>query len=182
MARVLMNRGSSGGDRREGAMKVQQIMTRVVRVCRPEDALNTASQMMWESDCGCIPVVSANGDGRVIGMLTDRDICMAAYTQGRRLMDIPAATAMSREVLTCSADDDLKQAEELMREKQVRRLPVVDEGGRLQGIISLNDIAREFDRERKKAGRKQVQAAELAGTLAGVCRQRPTKPAAAIAA
>jgi CBS domain-containing protein len=163
-------------------MKVQEIMTRSVRVCRPDDMLNVAAQLMWEHDCGCVPVVSTDGDGKIIGMLTDRDICMAAYTQGRRLAEIPVNTAMSSEIVACAADDDLKDAEELMGNRQIRRLPVVDTNGRLQGIVSLNDLAREFDRERKKAGRKQVQAVELAGTLAGVCRRRPARQTTAFAA
>src|SRR5271157_6296237 len=112
-------------------MKVGELMTRKVKACRPEDMLNTAAQLMWENDCGCLPVVSANGDGKVLGMLTDRDICMAAYTQGRRLFEMPVATAMSHRLIACLVGDDLKTVEELMHESHIGRMPVVDEHYRL---------------------------------------------------
>ena len=60
-------------------MKVEQLMTRAVKVCAESDMLNRAAQLMWETDCGCIPVISADGDGKVVGVVTDRDIAMAAY-------------------------------------------------------------------------------------------------------
>jgi len=70
-------------------MKVEQLMTREVKVCTESDTINRAAQLMWESDCGCIPVISANGDGKVVGMLTGRDITMAAYIRGKQLLAIP---------------------------------------------------------------------------------------------
>ena len=80
-------------------MKVSDLMTREVRTCHQHDSLNRAAQLMWENDCGAVPVVDS--DLKVIGMLTDRDICMAAYTQGKRLDEIPVVTAMSRQVVRC---------------------------------------------------------------------------------
>jgi CBS domain-containing protein len=65
-------------------MRVEQLMTREVKVCTEADTLNRAAQLMWDSDCGCIPMISAHGDGGLIGVVTDRDIAMAAYTQGNR--------------------------------------------------------------------------------------------------
>jgi CBS domain-containing protein len=156
-------------------MKVEQLMTRTVKACSPDDTLNRAAQLMWEGDCGCLPVVSTDGDGRVIGVITDRDICMAAYTQGRRLSEIPVASAMAREVIACRPSDGVSQAEALMRDHQVRRLPVVDGAGRLVGILSLNDIAREAQREATGAGRKEVTQADVAETLAQVCRPRASR-------
>jgi CBS domain-containing protein len=150
-------------------MKVEQLMTRTVKVCRDSDTLNRAAQLMWESDCGFIPVISADGDGRIVGVITDRDIAIAAYTQGRDLAAIPVTTAMARKVLTCKASDGISQAEALMRDSQVRRLPVLDEKGNLVGVISLNDIAREAQREARSGGRAEVTEQAVAETLAAVC-------------
>jgi CBS domain-containing protein len=97
-------------------------------------------RIMWESDCGCVPVVEC--DGTVVGMITDRDICMAAYTQGRRLTHMTVEGAASKNLVTIGKDESLRRAEELMRDAQVRRLLVVDSAGRLVGLLSLADLAR----------------------------------------
>jgi len=153
-------------------MKVEQLMTRAVKVCAESDMLNRAAQLMWETDCGCIPVISANGDGKVVGLVTDRDIAMAAYTQGRQLLAIPVTEAMARKVIACNANDGVSQAEALMRENQVRRLPVLDRDEHLVGILSLNDVAREALREASKGKRAEVAEDAVAETLAAVCRPR----------
>ena len=80
-------------------MKVEQLMTRELSVCTVADTLNRAAELMWESDCGCILVIGANGDGQAVGVVTDRDIAMAAYTQGKELAAIPVATAMAHNVI-----------------------------------------------------------------------------------
>ncbi|MDO8431013.1 MAG: CBS domain-containing protein [Candidatus Binatus sp.] len=153
-------------------MKVEQLMKREVKVCTEGDTLNRAAELMWESDCGCIPVISANGDGRVIGVVTDRDIAIAAYTQGKQLWAIPVGAAMARKVITCHANDGISQAEALMRDSQVRRLPVVDQNEHLVGILSLNDIAREAQREAATGKRAEVAGESVAETLAFVCQPR----------
>ena len=153
-------------------MKVEQLMKREVKVCAETDTLNRAAELMWESDCGCIPVVSANGDGALIGVVTDRDIAMAAYTQGRQLWAIPVGTAMARKVITCHASDGISQAEALMRDNQVRRLPVLDQNEHLVGILSLNDVAREAQREAATGKRAEVTGESVSETLASVCQPR----------
>jgi CBS domain-containing protein len=95
---------------------------------------------MWEGDCGALPVV--DHDGRALGMLTDRDICMAAYTQGRALNEIAVSSAMSNHVFSCRASDSLRSLMTAMAAHQVRRVPVVDESDKVIGIVSLADIAR----------------------------------------
>ena len=135
-------------------MKVKDVMSRDVFACTPDDTLEDAARVMWEHDCGAVPVV--NGDSEVIAMLTDRDVCMSSYIQGRSLRDISVGTAMSRSVSTCQEDDDLEHAEELMRKAQVRRLPVVARGGRAVGILSINDLAREATRKGGKLDRARV--------------------------
>lgn len=120
--------------------RVRDVMSRQPRTCRPRDSLNLAAQQMWEGDCGVLPVV--DDDGRPIGMLTDRDICMAAYTRGQALSEISIESAMSASVCSCKPSDTLRSLMELMAAHQVRRVPVVEESGELVGIVSLADIAR----------------------------------------
>ena len=155
----------------EAPMKVSEIMTAEVKCCHAKDSLNTAAQLMWDFDCGCIPVV--DDSGRPIAMLTDRDVCMAAYTQGAKLTDRPVASAMSKEIYTCRTDDELALVEEMMRQCRVRRLPVIDAQGRLAGIISLNDIAEAAEREcATNRDSRRIPDFEIARVLSAVCKHR----------
>jgi CBS domain-containing protein len=155
---------------REGeVMKVKKLMITEVGSCPSGDHLDKAAQVMWELDCGCVPIIDP--DSKVVGMLTDRDICMATYTQGRALEDISVSSVMSKEVYSCSPEDDLTVAENIMENKQVRRLPVIDNEGRLVGLLSLNDIARRAAHEEgKKRVVKGLKPTEVAHTLAGICQ------------
>jgi CBS domain-containing protein len=125
-------------------MRIDKVMHQPVVTCSVADRLDTAARLMWEKDCGALPVVEA--DGRVIAMITDRDICMAAYTKGLPLNAIPVRSAMSDQLFACHPEDSVSEAEKRMGEKQVRRLPVVDADGRVVGILTLNDLAREAAR------------------------------------
>jgi len=159
-------------------MKISQIMETDVEVCGLDDNLAVAASRMWDCDIGCLPVLDAAG--QVVGIVTDRDICMAAFTRGERLQDISVSIAMAKEVLSCSPDAMLVEAEEVMRSGQVRRLPVIDPEGCLVGIVSLNDLALLAERE---VGRKNrdLSAQEVAATLAAICapRQAETETATA---
>jgi CBS domain-containing protein len=154
-------------------MNVREIMSTPAVSCRQEDTLNTAAQLMWETDCGAIPVVG--DDGQLVGIITDRDICMAAYTQGKCLPDILVSQVMSRVVYSCRAEDALDVAEHLMSDKQIRRLPVVDGDSRPIGILSLGDVARRAASQRKKNGVER----EVAQTLAAICEPRQSGQVAA---
>jgi CBS domain-containing protein len=134
----------SGYLMREGPMKVEQIMNRKVKISRSQESLNKAAQIMWEEPCGAVPVVDEHL--RPIGFLTDRDICMAAYTQGKPLEALRVETAMARRVVSCRAEDDLRSAAELMRANRTRRLPVINRDGTLVGLLSLDDLACEAAR------------------------------------
>lgn len=151
-------------------MKVKDLMITDVKTCADYNTLNTAAQIMWDNDCGCVPVVDK--EGRVVGMLTDRDISMAAYLQGVPLTGSTVMSAMSKEIVSCKPDDDLLTAELIMRQKKVRRLPVLDGDSRLAGIISINDIAREGQREFASKLPREVTDAEIARVMAGVCEPR----------
>jgi CBS domain-containing protein len=159
----------AGNAAREEIMKVDQVMTRNVMICRPEDTLNEATRKMWDHACGCLPVV--DDSERVLGILTDRDVAMAAYTQGKALHELMVRPAMSQDVAFCRLGDPLETAERTMQERQVRRLPVLGSEGRLAGIITLSDIAREW--ERRKGGRSKDLSPDAIGrTLAAVAHVR----------
>jgi CBS domain-containing protein len=152
-------------------MQVKDVMNQPVHTVPADATLERAAHQMWEHDCGTIPVVDA--EGRLTGIVTDRDICMAAYTQGKPVGAIPVTTAMARQVLACHVDDSIATAEELMREGQVRRVPVIDNDGRPIGIVSMNDIAR-LGAEARAASVDR----EIVSTLAAICVPRQTLQAA----
>jgi CBS domain-containing protein len=119
-------------------MKIRDIMTPYVHCCSPETTLAAAASAMWDGDCGALPVVTV--DGTVVGMMTDRDICMAVATRGRRASEITVWETTSRKVYGCHGDDDVRSALDQMARHQVRRLPVLDGDQRIEGMVSLNDI------------------------------------------
>jgi CBS domain-containing protein len=129
--------------------------------CRAHDNLHEAARLMWEHDLGTVPVV--NDADEPVGMLTDRDACMAAYTQGVPLIHGSVASAMSQKVVLCDVTTPLAKIRELMAEARVRRMPVVDAQGKLVGIIGLSDLIREAhaalpkDRRRGSSGPMLVQ-------------------------
>jgi CBS domain-containing protein len=148
-------------------MKIKELMSHPAITCPAGDTMENAARLMWEFDCGIIPVV--NDDGRLGGVITDRDICMAAYTQGRPLRTIPIASGMAKAPVAVHANDSIESAEDLMRDNQIRRLPVLDDNGRPVGVLSLNDLARLTARAKhSQAERKLVE------TLAATCEPRPT--------
>jgi CBS domain-containing protein len=151
-------------------MKVRELMTTKVASCGLHDTLNDAARLMWENDCGCVPVVDEKGCAAA--MLTDRDICMAAYTQGVCLKEVEVSRAMSKELFTSAPEDDLSTAEAQMRTRKVRRLPVIDAQRRLVGIISLNDIVREAERERVTKAARRVSDMEITQTIGAICEPR----------
>jgi CBS-domain-containing membrane protein len=109
-----------------------------VKPCSPDADLASAAKIMWDCDCGVVPVV--NDDRRVVGMVTDRDICIAAATRASRPSDVQVRDVMSQNVASCKSGDDAHAALKAMKEHRVRRLPVLDAEGRLVGIISMNDL------------------------------------------
>jgi CBS domain-containing protein len=128
------------GSRKQATTRVRDVMQRDVATCHPWDSLNRAAQLMWEADCGAIPIIDEQD--KLVGMLTDRDVCMAAYTRGLPLAELGVQTAMSEHPFSCSPEDPLTALLSLMTTQQIRRVPVVSEGGRLVGIVSLADVAR----------------------------------------
>ena len=150
-------------------MRVDQAMTKDVKVCRANDTLNEVARLMWDNDCGCVPVVDEAG--HAIGMITDRDICMAAYTRGVSLREVPVEQIMSRQLISCGPDSSVDMAEALMASHQVRRLPVLGFENQLVGLLSLGDIARTA-RSKGNGHDRGLTARAVENTLAAVCQPR----------
>jgi CBS-domain-containing membrane protein len=152
-------------------MKVEQVMTKGVSTCVPSDTLNEVARVMWERDCGVVPVIEDAANPRVVGIVTDRDLCMAAYTKGLPLTQICVGDVMCTQVCSCRAGDDLHEAERTMQRAHVHRLPVLDAADQILGVISLSDIAREATRA-TGARRREVTALEIGETLAAIRQPR----------
>lgn len=119
-------------------MRVRDIMSGDVKSCRLDDNLAQVATVMWNNDCGIVPVI--NNAETPIGVITDRDICIAVATKQRLASEIPSTDAITGDVYACGLDDPITTALEIMKERKVRRLLIVDENGTLRGILSLNDI------------------------------------------
>lgn len=151
-------------------MKVSSLLQRNITSCTIHDTLERAAELMWDHDIGCLPVI--DDQGHVAGMITDRDICMAAYTRGASLRGVPVTTAMARHVYSCTENDDVTAVERVMSEHQIRRMPVIDAQGHPIGLVSINDIAR-------AASAGTLPAAEVAATLTAVSARRSLLASAA---
>ncbi len=154
-------------------MNVEELMTKPAVTIRAEEPLNVAAQKMWDNDCGVLPVVG--GDGKLVGVLTDRDICMSAWSRGQLLGTIRTGDAMSKQVYSVKADQEIGLAELLMAEHQIRRLPVVDANDKPIGLVSMNDFAREAARP---GSRIKDGIARALNTLAAICQPRKRAKAA----
>lgn len=139
-------------------MKIAGVFHRTVTSCADRDGLDFAASLMWRYNVGCLPVL---GDlGQLVGMITDRDIALAAFLQGSPLHAITVSSVMRKEMVTCTPDDDVEHVLRTMTAYHLRRVPVVDGGGKLLGILSLNDIARAaMANELSPAGMASVVAA-----------------------
>ena len=153
-------------------MKALELMTRNVHRCSKDDSLEQAARVMWESDVGCLVVT--NAEDHPVGMITDRDIAMAAYTQGAPLRNARVESAMSREVKSCATNASVSEVEGVMRSSQIRRVPIVEAGGKLAGIVTLGDIARSSQASALRAG----EIPGVAKTLAAVTEPRSLATAA----
>ena len=119
-------------------MKVKEVMMGTPYYCQPESNLGSATELMWNANCGFLPVEVS--DGKVIGVITDRDICIALGTRNRLAGDVTVSEVMSGKLYSCAPDDDIHMALETMKEGKVRRLPVIAKNGPLVGVVSMDDI------------------------------------------
>ena len=128
-------------------VRCRDIMTASVTTATPQMSLQQVAEMMREGDMGSIPVVDG---GKLVGIVTDRDIVVRAVAEGLETAS-PIANAMTKEVFSVKPDDFAFEAIRLMGDRQVRRVPVVNEAGELAGIIAMADVALEMEDEREIA-------------------------------
>lgn len=152
-------------------MTVKEIMTSDVRACAPENDLAVAAKAMWDRDCGFLPVVDRYGT--VAGVITDRDICRAVATKHRTADHIAVSATMSHPVFACFPDENLKTVLVTMAKHHVRRLPVLDKTGHLQGVLSIDDVVRAPHR------RGSPTSDDIVGALKAICERRPVELATA---
>jgi len=149
-------------------MKVKKLMQERVAACSLDAPITDAARLMWENDCGFVPVVDEGQ--RLAGIVTDRDIAMAGLMTGLPLGLVRVREIMTNEIAACDPDDDINEAHAVMREHQVRRLPVVDAEDHVIGVLSLNDLVNEAFGGRSKAQQKRQR--DTARTLAEISRHR----------
>ncbi len=147
-------------------MKVKEIMTVDPKACTTTTNLAEAASFMWDYDCGILPVV---GDGgRVVGLITDRDICIGGATKNGNLSNIAVEEIMTGKVYSCAPQDDVRKALKTMQERKVRRLPVVAPDGTLEGLLSINDITLNANETTDKKV-PEISFRDLVETYKAVC-------------
>ena len=133
-------------------MKISEIMSKDPRTVSPDTPVSEAARVMKEEDVGFVPVVERVGDaetrGRLVGVVTDRDIAIRTVAEGRAT-DSPVSEVMSGGVKTCGPNDSVEDAMLLMGHEQVRRIPIVDERGSLVGVVAQADVVRMSGKDRQ---------------------------------
>src|SRR5688572_11283064 len=122
-------------------MNARDIMTKDPACCMPESKLTEVARMMMDHDCGQIPVIENQSTGKPVGVVTDRDIVIRAVAQGKDPLDMTAKDVMSSPAVTVTPDTRIEDCCQTLEDKQVRRVPVVDDRGRCCGMVSQADIA-----------------------------------------
>lgn len=148
-------------------MKVKDIMTAELRTCSPATNLAAAAALMLDGDCGVLPVVE---NGRLVGVVTDRDLYIALATRNDRASQITVGEVVQAPVVTCGPDDDVRAALAMMKQHRVRRLPVEGFGGTVLGIVSMNDILL------TTGAKRAVRDAEVVDALQAICAHHHPVP------
>jgi CBS domain-containing protein len=150
-------------------MLVKDLMTKDVVSCRPDNNLAQLAEVMWKQRCGALPIV--DGSGRVMGIITDRDISIALGTRNIRASDVLARDVSPPGYVSCRPDSDVRDALRTMATQEASRLPVVDEGGHLVGILSIDDII-----FRAGGGRSSLTDREIIDTIKAMREDRIHQP------
>jgi CBS domain-containing protein len=148
-------------------MKVKDLMTTDVKTCTPDNTVAEAAHLMWDGDCGILPVVD---DGELVGVVTDRDMYIALATQNARASRLKVGAVATKKLATCAPEDDVQSALATMKQERVRRLPVLGFGNTVLGILSMNDILLAAG-----AG-KEVGSEEVVQTLQAICAHHHPVP------
>jgi CBS domain-containing protein len=151
-------------------MKVKHVMTKDPSCCLPSDPAPRAATIMRNENAGSVPVVEDAEGRKVVGIVTDRDLCMGIVAENREPGSVTVGECMTTTVVTCSANDAMAKVTELMKDNQIRRVPVVDEAGALVGIVAMADVV----------SRGEVKSTEAHDTIKKVSQptREPSKPRA----
>ena len=151
-------------------MRIKHVMTKDPTCCVPSDTAQCAAKIMRDEDTGVVPIIENEQSRKVIGIVTDRDLCMNIVAEGRDPRTTQVHESMTTTVVSCSSQDSADMATEIMRENQIRRIPVVDEHHQLLGIVAMADIV----------GRANLRTTETHETLKTVSAptREPSKPRA----
>lgn len=151
-------------------MKIKHAMTKDPTCCLPSDTARKAAGIMRAEDAGIVPVIDNEVSRRIVGVVTDRDLCMNVVAEGRDADMVRVEECMTSAVVSCSPNDAVEKATELMRQNQIRRVPVVNDQGELQGIVSMADVV----------GRAELKTTQTHETLKQVSAPsgEPSKPRA----
>lgn len=148
-------------------MKVKDIMTVEARTCSTATSCAAAAALMLDGDCGVLPVLD---DGRLVGVVTDRDMYIALATRDQRASELSVGEVVQKPVFTCSPDDDVQTVLDTMKQHRVRRLPVAGFGGTVMGMVSMNDIVL------ASGPRKPVRDVDVVNTLQAICGHHHPSP------
>ncbi|MGH9367098.1 MAG: CBS domain-containing protein [Thermoanaerobaculia bacterium] len=153
-------------------MKVRNVMKKEVKFCPPEATVAEVARVMAANECGVVPIVDAQK--RVVGMVTDRDICLEVGTKDRLPSRVPVREIMKRKVYGCGPEEEIQAALRLMQNRKVRRLPVLDGDGKLCGILSIDDVVLYAEKTRGTKA-PELSEMELVDTFKAITR-KPARP------
>lgn len=146
-------------------MQVSEVMNTTVKSCSPDTTVAKAGVLMFEGDCGVLPIT--DDTKKLIGIVTDRDITVALCTRGKRADELTVQEITSNSPVTCRVEDELRTALRKMADAQIRRIPVVSSGGRVEGVLSINDIILHA-----KVRGNELSYADVMETLKAICSHR----------
>ena len=145
-------------------MKVKEVMTPDAKAIWITESLADAAKEMWENDCGVLPIIK---DRKVVGIITDRDICMATAMRDTPPSHISVEEVMNRDVYAAKPEDNVEAALSLMREHKIRRLPILNVEGELKGMLSMNDIV--LHAKTRNGKRPPIDYADVVKTYQAIC-------------
>ena len=131
--------------------KCSEVMTKKTVCCQPDDMVTTVAQLMQSENIGSIPVIENKQNQKLVGIVTDRDLALKIVAKGLDAKSTKVETVMTRQVVTCRAEDDLQKALDAMAEHQLRRIPIVDNDNKIVGIIAQADVATRVNQPEKTA-------------------------------
>ena len=158
-------------------MKVKELMTPNAKAIWLTESLADAARLMWENDCGVLPIIK---DEKVIGLITDRDICMAAAMRDRHPSGISVEEVMTGQVYAVNPEDNIDEALQIMQQHQIRRLPVLNPEGALEGMLSMNDIVLHAQAP-DAAAEDSIDYGDVVKTYQAICQHPVTAAATASA-